>query len=425
MCTKFGEIGAQGSPFWLHLCVLILQLKAYADADSIPKASSSYKGYALNWSSSEKQLNKYEIVFIVYITFLNIFIFCSSLASSNALYQKLYKNIKGKNNPGYSFFWALVILSVAWNVAPSWLVLSKYDNKVYASLAIVIPLQFVVAVLVRKRSDFPIPGLWYITKHAKQCTDDVHSIHRVVFRCTGCVLSHIVQVLSIWSLLVTFTFFMHYLTSVVVSLYLDPLNSLVKILFVKVVAVSFTISIALLFAMDVYTFKCSRSAMRNNVLSFLSIVTVLSLLPILSFFMFMIGGIIFNEDPQSGTWKSIFTLLPSALLLYGSWFSHGLLFPKGVTEKGNPVKEIEHDLEGDTPRSASPPADVASTRNSAHTQISMNEAPASTRNKQIPMNEATPLLAHPHDDDTSASVRSRVASMSTIMHSGDRKAEDV
>lgn len=360
------------------------QLKAYADAGPNPKASSDYRGYALNWDSSERELDRMNVVFTVQIILLNIFIVTSALASTNFLYKRLYENIKDKANPGYAFFWAIVFLSIVWNVAPSWLVLSRYGFKVYFSLAIVIPLQLFVAILVKKQPKFPIPGSW-CANHSDQCIDDISSASGGIFRCLRCAFSHVVQVLSIWSLLITFTFFVHYLTSVIVSLYLDPLNSLVKLAFLKAIIVCFIITTALFFVVDTMKFRCTRDALQKVTLSFVSLVSLFSALPILLVFLIMIGGIVFDEPPsQSNSWRPIFTLIPSLLLLFASWFSHGILFPKGRKDKGDPLKEIEDDLEGNTAGSA-PTGDVAKT--GAHTQI--------------PMNEATPLLPHPspHSND--------------------------
>ena len=349
----------------------------------MPSVSNSFRGHALKWNRKGQELKHYEVIFVIHIIILNIFIFCCSVVTSNSLYQKLYNNIKGKTNPGYSFFWAIVILSVAWNVAPSWLVFSKYDNKVYCSLAVMIPLQLIVAMLIKKKCAFPVPGI-KSTCHSAKCVDEAYSFSRAIFACYRCLISHVVQVLALWSLLITFTFIMHYLTSVIISLYLDPLNSLVKLLFVKAVAVSCIIAVALLFAVDVVKFKLSTDALKQNIGTLFSLVTILSILPLLFFLIFMIGGSIFNNLPDSNSWKAIFTLFPSAALLYASWFSHGILFPKGLTDPHNATEEIAHDLEGGN----SPPP------NPAHTQV--------------PMNEATPLLPRPQDD---TEVHSKAASM--------------
>lgn len=367
---------------------LTTQLKAISEANGTPTASSSYRGYALDWNDSKKQLDRYGIVFIVHIVILNIFIFTSALSSSDFLYQKLYTNIKGKTNPGYSFYWAIVFLSVVWNVAPSWLVLSKHDNKVYISLGILIPLQFFVALIVRKRKDFPIPGSWFKNNHTARCVDNIHSMNHVLIKCYRCALSHVVQVFSIWSLLITFTFGMHYLTPIIVSLYLDPLNSIVKIAFVKAVIVCLIISLALLFAVDTVSKDHTRSQNANAIVS---VLTVLSIVPILCFVVFMIGSVIFNESPENSTWKTAFTILPSALLLYGSWYGHGVLFPKGVSDTGNPVKVIEDGLEGD------------------HTQ----PPPTATESVNAAAHEATPLLPHPRDE-----------ALTTSIHSGSFHADD-
>jgi hypothetical protein len=283
----------------------------------------------------------------VHIVLLNIFIITSALASSDILYQRLYLNIKGKANPGYAFFWAIVFLSVVWNVGPSWLVLASKDYKVYISLAVVIPVQLIVAMLVRKSYKFPIPGSWYAT-HSDRCTDNIHSINRKIFQCSRCACSHVIQILSLWSLLITFTFCVHYLTAVLVSLYIDPLTSIVKLAFLKAMLICFIIITALIFVVD--TFKLERSAdcLWRFGSSLLSLLTIFSALPILIIFLIMLGGIVFNDAPsQSNSWQPILTLIPTGVLLIASWFSHGFLFPKGRKDpKGSPLKEIVDDVEG-------------------------------------------------------------------------------
>lgn len=368
-----------------------MQLKAFADAQGIPEVNNDYRGHSLNWNDSQDF--QYNIIFTVYIVILNIFIFFFSLGSSNYFYKKLYKNIQGKKNPGYSLFWAIVVLSVIWNVGPSWLVLMKYDYRIYCSLAVMVPLQLMITILIKKKSTFPIPGL-ASENHSVLCVDEIRSISREILSCVLCVRNHIIQVLSIWSLLITFTFLMHYMTSIVLSLYINPLDSLVKILFIKAVVVCFIIDLALLFAVDVFKCACTQDALKKNFASIVAIVTVVSFLSILIFVFFMIGGVVFNELSQNNnnnSWKAIFSMVPSALLLYASWFSHGLLFPKGLTDPGHPINEITHDLEGDTTHSTAP---ATGSSNGTHTQISMGEA--------------TPLLTHPHDGGESDGVHSRV-----------------
>ena len=299
--------------------------------------------------------------------------------SSNFLYKGLYDNIKDKAMPGYAFFWAIVFLSIVWNVGPSWLVLSTHGYNLYFSLAVVMPLLLLVAMLIKKNPKFPIPGRWWNGNHSDRCTGDSHSFRAAIFLCARCLFSHIIQVISIWSLLITFMFFIHYLTSVIVSMYLDPLNSLVKVAFVKAIVVCFIITTALIFVVDSAKFEMNKNALQKVFLTFFSLLTIFCALPILIVFLVMIGGIVFDESLQSNSWKPIFTLIPSGLLLLASWFSHGILFPKGRKD-ADPLKEIEDDLEGKPAKSASPASEDAS-NNTAHTQMLMNEA--------------TPLVAHP------------------------------
>lgn len=356
-----------------------IQLKAYAEAAGVPKVSSSYRGYARKWDSRDEKLHHTNILFTVYIVILNIFIISSALVSSNFLYSGLYDNIKNKTNPGYAFFWAIVFLSIVWNIGPSWLVLSNYNNTLYFSLAVVVPLLLLVAILIKKNPKFPIPGGCWDGGHSDRCGGNIHSFSAAIFLCARCLFSHIVQVISFWSLLITFMFFIHYLTSVIVSLYLDPLNSLVKVAFVKAIVVCFIITTALIFVVDSAKFQMNKNALQKLFLTVVSLLTIFCALPILIVFLLMVGGIVFDDSLESNSWKPIFTLIPSGLLLLASWFSHGVLFPKGRKDK-DPLKEIEDDLEG-KPAESAPAASEDASKNSAHTQI--------------PMNEATPLLPHP------------------------------
>ena len=61
--------------------------------------------------------------------------------------------------------------------------------------------------------------------------------------------------------------------------------------------------------------------------------------------MFVIGQVVFVSD-SGDSWQSVLTLIPPLLLAVVSWYSQGLLFPDGVKDPTHPIKEIEHDLEG-------------------------------------------------------------------------------
>ncbi len=368
-------------------------MKAYIDAEGRPKATNSYRAYALNWNNSKTELGRYNIIFTVYIVIIDIFIICSSL-SSFALYQRLYNNVKGKTNPGYSLFWACVLLSVIWNIGPSWLVLSKYDYKVYCSLAILIPVQLITALLVKKKPDFPIP----IIKSTEPSEDDhdIHSLNRKAFVSSKTLLNHFIQVLAIWSLLITFTFVMHYVTSIVLSLYIDPLGSLVKIIFVKAVVVCFIINLALLFAVDVITFKsCSVEDCKKNFVSIVWILTAFTLFLILVFLFFLLVGVVFNYSSETNSLRTVFTIVPSATLIFASFLGHGLLFPKGLKDNKDPVKEVVDDLEGNTTPSSS----------SGDTRISMNETTPLLPSGNRPSSDS----GIPGDASVNSSVRKPVA----------------
>ena len=275
------------------------------------------------------------------IIVLSIFIFFCALSSSDMLYQDLFNSIyDSKNhhstNPGYALYWGVVVLSVIWNIGPSWLVISNSQKVIY-SLAILIPLLFIVAITVKKKDCFPIPGFKSIGRLLH--TNNKHSFK------VKCV-RHAIQVFSIWSLLVTFAFIMHYFTTIVLAFYLNPLGSLIKILFIKMVAISSIFVVALLFTIDRFEYICTWSAIKKNVDSLIATITILSLLPLLGYLVFVIGGIIFIDVSHNSSWQSILTIIPAAILLFVSWFSHGLLFPKGIENPTKPEEEVIHDLVG-------------------------------------------------------------------------------
>ena len=324
-----------------------MQLKAYAVSQDIPRPSSTYKGYAINWDSKEANVNLHGILFTLQITFLSAFIFLFALSSADILYENVFHHVYDSEhhhsrNPGYSLYWGIVLLSVLWNIGPSWIVISS-SHKVFYSLAVLFPLLLLVAISVKKKTWFPIPGFKLIgcALHTK----DKHSF--VFTKCVTCVPRHILQVLSIWNLLVTFTFFVHYFSTVFLAFYLDPLGTLIKIVFIKTVAISLICISALLFAIDRFEYKCNWTATKKNVESVMATLTVLSLIPLLAYLTYVIGEIIFKDYSHINNWQSIFTFIPPLVFLLVSWFSYGKLFPKGVSNPTNPGKELVKDLVGD------------------------------------------------------------------------------
>ncbi len=240
-----------------------------------------------------------------------------------------------------------------------------------------IPLQLLVAIVVKKKSTFPIP-FFTITASIKDKTN-THCFNKDIFSSFRYFMNHLVQVICIWSLLITFTFIMHYFTSVTMSFYLDPISSLVKIVFIKTVIVSFIINVALLLTIDKVDLRCSgRKAIQTNLRTVLSILTILSITPLLVLLTFMLGGVIFSGS-HSSNWNTLLTLIPSAVLLYSSWYTQGVLFPTGLKDKGNPAEEIIDDLEGKTthPTSTNSPSKGA---------------------RQDVLNDATPLLIQKSGD---------------------------
>lgn len=257
-------------------------------------------------------------------------------------YDTLYQNVKRKKNPGYPLFWGLVVFTLCWNVAPSWLVVVRYSNCLIYSLAIMIPLQFFVALSVKKKSNFPIPGMSPVG-----CVMDISGYHSIfelaVITSCRCLITHLVQVIALWSILVTFTFLAYYLTAITVTFYLSPATTLIKVVFAKGIAVCIILIFSLVFSLSKFMFKCTRKAAKNNCVVILSLLTVITFMPILIYIAFVIGGIIFVES-NDNTIRSILTLLPSAFLLFIAWISRGRLFPEGLHD-ADPAAEIASDLE--------------------------------------------------------------------------------
>ena len=322
------------------------QLKNYAANDGKPKVGeSSNNGYAVQWN--EEDITSFfqdpDTLLTVEFAFLNIFIFFLSIAMTTYSYDILYKNVKRKKNPGYPIFWGLVVFSLCFNVGTPWVILLRPSIRVGYSLAVMIPLELLVAFLVKKKSNFPIPGMGPhgCTHHGSR---DHFTWELLVLTCCRCLVNHVVQVLAIWSILISITLLVYYLSSIVIAFYLYPTLTLIRIVFVKGIAVCTILIFALVFSQSKFKFDCTCEAFKNNVVAVLSLLTVVSFLPILAYITFVVGGILFTQTTPNNSLQSILTLLPSAFLLFVAWFSRGHLFPKGL-HSTDPAEEIASDLE--------------------------------------------------------------------------------
>ncbi len=322
------------------------QLKKYAATQGTLKiGDTANNGFAIQWNSEdrEKVFDAPNTILTVEFVFLNIFVCLLSVSMTTYTYDNLFRNVKHKKNPGYPIFWGVVVFTLCWNVGPSWLVLLRNSSRVTYSLMALIPIQFFVALFLKKKSNFPIPGM-----SPNGCLIHRSGYHfiweRSVITCCRCLVTHLVQVLAIWSILVTLTLIVYYLTAITVTFYLYPAATLVKVVFAKGIAVCTILIFSLVFSLSKFKWKCTSDAVKHNCTTVLSLITVISFLPILIYIAFVIGGIIFAETSDNNTVKSILTLLPSVFLLFVAWASRGHLFPEGI-HTTDAADELISDLE--------------------------------------------------------------------------------
>lgn len=359
---------------------MILQLKKYAASQgSLKIGDTSNNGFAIKWNSEDQSnvFNTPNVILTVEFVFLNIFVCLLSVSMTTYTYDNLFRNVKHKKNPGYPLFWGLVVFTVCWNVGPSWLVLVRNSTRVTYSLIGMIPLQFFVALFLRKKSNFPIPGM-----RPTGCVIHRSGYHffweRNVITCCRCLVTHLVQVFAIWNILVTFTFVVYYLTAVVVTFYLYPAATLVKAVFAKGIAVCTILVFSLVFSLSKFKFKCTYDAVKHNCVTIFSLVTVISFLPILAYIAFVIGGIIFAETSDNNTVKSVLTLLPSVFLIFVAWASRGHLFPEGL-HTTDATEEIISDLEKGATHGDNHHKKQQASDNKSHVQVPLTPTPSSPR----------------------------------------------
>ena len=338
-----------GKPF-LH-CVYIyfspLQVKSYAKHQGKPRSlgSSHTKGYALKWSDDDREAQIFDAshyTLVTMIVVVNAFVFLIVTSMTAYTYGLVYENIAKKKNPNYPLFWSSVVLSFLWNVGPSWLVLSGHNHQVYFSLIVMVPLESIVALLIKKRSDFPVPLLPSEGCHLHKGYNFIFK--KVIFTCAFCLVSHVIQTLAILTILVFLTFLVYYLSSIIIAFYLYPSQVLIKVVFLKAVAVCAILNVALLFSNSKFKCGCTWKSFRHDLGYIVTVLAIASFLPILGFLTFIIGGIIFTDSGRPSALQSVLSLLPSVFLVFAAWFTKGRLLPPG-TDDADLGTDIINELE--------------------------------------------------------------------------------
>ena len=329
---------------------LCTQLRSYAKEQGVPSSiDNSDYDYAIQWDHATfENFVATQTVLIAMIVVLDVFILALAVGSTAYTYHEAYTYIKKKKKPGYPIFWGLVVISICWNIVPSWLVLSNYTHQVYISLSVMVPLELIIAICTRKKSDFPIPGLDpnECPKHKEPC----FSWELAVLKCCRCFVTHVVQVVAIWSILVSITFVLYYLSAIIIAIYLYPIKTLIRIVFVKAVAVVLVLNAALLFSMDPFRCTASLKECKKNLITAVELVTAAMFFLIVGFLSFVIGGIIFTDASQTNynSIQSVFVILPSLFLVAAAWYSHGRLFPHGVPTAQDVETGLDHGTHGQT-----------------------------------------------------------------------------
>ena len=252
---------------------------------------SETKGYALDWDHEDRETyvfhtSHYTLISIVVV--LNIFVLLTATVMTTFTYNAVYKEILHKRNPYYPLFWSAVVLSFLWNVGPSWLVLSGKYELVYYSLVFMVPLEGLVAVCIMKKGDFPVPLLLRegCPKHAGNLS--IFDRTLIARCCINCLVSYTVQTLAIWTVIVFVTFLSYYMAAIIIAFYLYPTEVLVKVVFLKAVAVAAILNVALLFSNS--RFKCKCKKLKHNLVYLVRVLAIAAFLPILGFLAFVIGG---------------------------------------------------------------------------------------------------------------------------------------
>ena len=141
------------------------------------------------------------------------------------------------------------------------------------------------------------------------------------------------------------TFVAYYVVSIIVAFYLYPTQVLIKVVFLKAVAVCAVLNVALLFSNS--KFKCGYTwkSFKHDLGYCVRVFAIAMFLPILAFLAFLIGGIIFSGPGQVSGLQGFLTLLPSLFLVFAAWFTKGTLFPAGAEDAADLGSDLINDLE--------------------------------------------------------------------------------
>lgn len=320
----------------------------------------------MNWTEEDKHESIFHtsyIILTIVIIVINCFVLFFSMGICFNVYDAVYSGIKCKKNPYYPLFWSAVVLSALWNVYPAWYVLAPHMIHIKISLGIMIPVQLLLAIFMKKYVDFPIPCMnwkklslhWQGYCHqpankgngSKGKKPGHTKLHKYFFweichlRFIGrTAVSFIVQTFAVWTLLVLFTFVVFYSVTIAISLYLFPVQTLVKVIFVKAVALCAVFGVAILFTSKSLVFACNKKAVIINITNVAQFFAVLSFLPLLTFLAYVIGGVLFTAtiNQLSGV-QGVLAILPSAFLILIGWYSRGRLFPE------EPIAPLHSDLD--------------------------------------------------------------------------------
>ena len=320
----------------------------------------------MNWAEEDKHESIFHnsyIILTTVIVVINCFVLFFSMGICFNVYDAIYTDIKCKKNPYYPLFWSAVVISALWNIGPAWYILGAHMIHIKITLGIMIPVQLLLAIFMKKYVDFPIPcmnwkklslhwqGYFHQPKNKGNGSNGKKPGHTKMHKyffweicklrfVARTVVSFIVQTFAIWTLLVLFTFVVFYAVTIAIALYLSPVQTLVKVIFVKAVALCAVFGVAILFTSKSLVFACNKKAVIINITNVAQFFAVLSFLPLLAFLAYVIGGVLFNASiNQLNGVQGVLAILPSAFLILIGWYSRGRLFPE------EPIVPIHSDLD--------------------------------------------------------------------------------
>lgn len=122
------------------------------------------------------------------------------------------------------------------------------------------------------------------------------------------------------------------IAAIIVAFYLYPTQVLVKVVFLKAIGICAVINVALLFSNSKFKCSCTWESFKHDIGYTVRVIAIAMLLPILGFFAFVIGGIIFTGSQKTSGLQTVLTILPSVFLVFAAWFTKGTLFPVGSDE---------------------------------------------------------------------------------------------